>query len=57
VCGGYIWEMGEDAVTWWLEEKGGDAAFRGRFNAERAVIEGEWRLRGGGYQLTMTKRA
>jgi hypothetical protein len=53
----YIWEVTEDSLTWWFEEQGSEAAFRGTFSPGGNTITGAWRWPGGGYELTMTRVA
>ena len=51
----YVWEVGVDTLTFWLERKGSDSAFHGRFSADGNTITGAWKWPGGGYELTMTR--
>jgi hypothetical protein len=39
----YIWELTDDVLTFWLEKKGSDAAFRGRFSDDGNTITGSWK--------------
>jgi hypothetical protein len=51
----YIWEVSDDTLTFWLEEKGSDLAFHGTFSDDGNTITGAWKWPGGGYELTMTR--
>jgi hypothetical protein len=51
----YIWEVRDDRLTFWLERKGSDSAFQGRFSEDGNTIRGAWQWPGGGYELTMTR--
>src|SRR5262245_8597629 len=51
----YIWEVGDDTITFWLESKDSPSAFRGTFSDDRNTITGAWTWPGGGYELTMTR--
>ena len=51
----YVWELIDDALTFWLEERGGDFAFNGNFSRDNNTINGHWTWPGGGYSLTMTR--
>ncbi len=53
----YVWEVGDDAYTFWFGEQGGEASFHGTFSADRRTITGAWWWPGGGYELTMTRIA
>jgi hypothetical protein len=50
----YIWEVSDDRLTFWLEQKGSDSAFQGRFSEDGNTISGAWKCPGG-YELTMTR--
>lgn len=51
----YIWEINDKSLIFWLEQKNGDAAFKGAFNDNNTEMKGAWRWPGGGYELTMKK--
>ena len=51
----YVWEMEGKNVTFWLEERDSDAAFRGTFSDDWRTLSGAWTWPGGGYELVMTK--
>ena len=51
----YIWEVNDNAITFWLESRDSGMAFRGKFSDDFNTITGAWRWPGGGYELTMTK--
>jgi hypothetical protein len=51
----YIWDVNDKNMTFWLERKHGDAAFKGVFNNDHTEVKGTWNWSGGGYELTMKK--
>jgi hypothetical protein len=51
----YIWEVTDNAMTFWLESRDSGMAFSGVFSDDLNTITGAWRWPGGGYALTMTK--
>jgi hypothetical protein len=51
----YVWEIGGEALTFWLGERGSTSAFRGRFSDDRSTITGRWEWPGGGYESTLTR--
>jgi hypothetical protein len=51
----YVWEVGDDTLTFWFGQRGSDRAFRGTFRDDGNTITGAWRWPGGGYELTMTR--
>jgi hypothetical protein len=54
----YVYELGGDTLTIWGGAKGSPAYFRGTFDEDDAVLDGEWVYPGGGgYPSTMTRTA
>ncbi|MFD4469886.1 hypothetical protein ACFWPA_16520 [Rhodococcus sp. NPDC058505] len=54
----YVYELDGDTLTIWGGSKGSPAYFRGTFNADDTVLDGEWVYPGGGgYPSTMTRTA
>ena len=51
----YVWEADDHTLTFWLGQKGSDAAFHGKFSDDGNTIIGVWQWPGGGYELTMTR--
>jgi len=51
----YVWEIGDDTLTFWLGARGSTSAFRGKFSDDRNTITGRWEWPGGGYESTITK--
>ena len=51
----YVWEVDDKNITFWLEQKHSDWAFKGVFNDDWTEVKGAWRWPGGGYELIMEK--
>lgn len=52
----YVYELAGDTLTIWGGERGSPAYFRGTFNDDDTVLDGEWVYPGGGgYPSTMTR--
>lgn len=51
----YIWEVEEDAVRFWLNNKQSGWFFSGEFSEGGNVIQGTWQWPGGGYTLLMQR--
>jgi hypothetical protein len=51
----YIWEVTNNAMTFWLESRDSGMAFSGVFSDDFNTVTGAWKWPGGGYMLTMTK--
>ncbi len=51
----FVYEMKGETLTIWGGEKGSPSYFRGKFNEDATVNNGEWVYPGGGYKSTMTK--
>jgi len=51
----YVYEVEESTLTIWAGKKGSPSYFRGKFNQNKLINEGEWIYPGGGYKSTMTK--
>ncbi|WP_199041940.1 hypothetical protein [Glycomyces salinus] len=51
----YLYELEGDTLTIWAGAEGSPAYFRGGFNADGTVLDGEWVYPGGGYASTMQR--
>lgn len=51
----YIWEINEDTLQFWLNDKQSGMSFKGEFSNEDNTISGTWQWPGGGYDLVMQR--
>src|SRR5687768_12060367 len=51
----YIWEVDDQTVQFWLNDKNSNMQFKREFSEDGNTITGTWKWPGGGYTLVMTR--
>lgn len=51
----YVWDITDDALTIWGEERDSPSFFKGRFSDDGNTVTGAWEWPGGGYESNMIR--